>query len=439
LAVSRGRMSQYRIMKSNKDLSNHLLDTAMYTEDALISFLELYESVMIKPVFGLGKTYVVPENGKFRIHSGNEQSELLDKEELHPYISEKVIKHKKNIIQPSPLHSNLFQYPLAYFITVHRCSPVSEWVYTSKTEKYKSFLDKYRYLLFFNKMKRLSIQAAIVLGDYFSDCHTIVIDILIDLKGKIWIQETSLHFPKSKWCQYQTFSSNPKIAPLVPKTDLLTEVTFSDYLNKYKNIIIKPCVGQQGKGIAKITMADSSAYEIHAGRKKIIKTNINEAYDYIKDMYLAKKAYLVQEALSLAELDDCPADVRVITQKEDSMWKSTGKIVKVASKNFFVTNVAQRLLTLEETLQNLPNLNININDFEYEIDKKCVMASELLEENHPNIKMVGFDIGISSQGDIWIIEGNYKPDLSMFSRLRNKEMYRTIRKVMKGQRKKRND
>ena len=44
------------------------------------------------------------------------------------------------------------------------------------------------------------------------------------------------------------------------------------------------------------------------------------------------------------------------------------------------------------------------------------------------IKIIGFDIGITDLGDIWIIEGNHTPDLSMFYMLEDKSIYMNILK-----------
>ncbi|SFC78030.1 YheC/D like ATP-grasp [Bacillus sp. OV322] len=186
---------------------------------------------------------------------------------------------------------------------------------------------------------------------------------------------------------------------------------------------IKPFVSQQGLGIAKITMLNPFHYEIHFNNRKVTKTNMDEAYDYIKGKDLLKKSYIVRERLPLAEIDGCPIDIRVITQKEHSSWKVTEKIVKVAGKDFFITNAAQKLLNLDQAIQS-PNLSISNNEqLEYEIDRICIYASKLFEENHPDIHIIGFDIGISPQGDIWIFEGNYKPNLAMFFGLEEKDTY----------------
>ncbi|MEH7526411.1 YheC/YheD family protein, partial [Bacillus sp. JJ1503] len=360
---------------------------------------------------------------------------LINREDLYQFIKLNKLKYKNNIIQLSRPQSGLFQSPFHHYVTVHRKSPTAEWLYISTTEKFRTIFDKYFYMFFIKKTKNLSLQAAKKLGESFPDCHTVVIDIIYDLKGRIWIQDTMLHFQKSKWNQFQILSKNHTISPFVPKTDLLTKVTFNEYLNKYNDIIIKPCVGQQGLGIVKITKTDPHTFEIHSGRTKQTKSSMDETFDFIHTKYHSKKPYLVQERLALSEINGCPIDIRVIAQKVDSSWKVTGKIVKVAGEGFFITNAAQKLLNFDQALQNSNLSTTNMNQLEDEIDRICISASKQFEENHPNIHIIGFDIGISSQGNIWIIEGNYNPDLSMFSGLEDKDTYMYIRKIIKRQRK----
>lgn len=171
---------------------------------------------------------------------------------------------------------------------------------------------------------------------------------------------------------------------------------------------------------------------MHTGRKKLTKSNFDEIYRYIKHNYLSKKDYLVQQKVPLVRIDDCPIDVRVITQKCNSEWVVTGKLVKVAAKDFIITNMAQKLLTFENAIRDLNIPHLNNNKLEPKIDKICISASSQLEQNNPEIHLIGFDIGFTSQGFIWVIEGNYKPDLSMFYRLDDKTIYKNISKGKQG-------
>lgn len=429
LKASSGRISQYRLLNSEEKLSKHLLETKLFSKDSLFTFLEKYKTIVIKPAFGPGEIFVSSENNQFKIISRAKLTKLIDKEDLYQHLVRHKLTQKHHIIQPGKFHSYFLQSPFQYFVTVHRKSPSAEWCSVSKTEKKRSLFGQFFYMYFLKKIENISILAANTLGEAFPECNTIVIEIAYDLKGGIWIQDTILHYPTSKWSQFTTLNSNSTLSSFLPNTDLFSKVTFNHFLLKYKDVIIKPCNGQKGLGIVKISSNDQLTYEIHTGRKKLMKASIEEAYCFIEEHFLTRKNYIVQQPLPLATINDCPIDVRVIIQKYDSAWHVSGKIVKVADQDFFITNATQKLLSLEEAIQDSNITNKNKETLESKMEAICISAANQLEENVREITIIGFDIGVTDQGDIWIIEGNYQPDLSMFYRLENHDMYMNILKA----------
>lgn len=59
-------------------------------------------------------------------------------------------------------------------------------------------------------------------------------------------------------------------------------------------------------------------------------------------------------------------------------------------------------------------------------ERTALLAAKQLAEHNPDLRQVGFDIGIDQKARIWIIEGNYQPDLRPFRRLKDSSMYRRI-------------
>ncbi|MCR2821960.1 YheC/YheD family protein [Lederbergia panacisoli] len=432
--ISRGRFGQYKILSSEKSIRKYLLETMIFTRNSLFTFLEKYKAVEIRPTYGPGEILITTENNAFTIQTQTNTLKCLDKEKLYQNLKTRTINQKHYIIQPKKLPSRFFQSPFQYYVTVHRDSANSDWKYISKTEMYSSVFGRFFYMYFLQKIEQLSILTAKKLGEHFPDCNTMVIEILYDLKGGIWIRDVIFHYSNSKWDQKNILSSVDTLFPLIPKTDLLTKVTFYDYIKKYNQVILKPYNGQEGKGIVKITANDSETFELHSGRKKIIRTSMEEMFDYLQSHFLTKKYYLIQEKLPLATINDCPLDVRVIVQKSNDLWKVTGKAVKVASKEFFITNVAEKVLILHDAIpaSNISHLNSFI--LERKIGEICISAARKLYTGNTKIKIIGFDIGLTSQGDIMIIEANFAPDLAMFYMLEDKTMYRNIYQFIKDER-----
>ena len=388
---------------------------------------------MIKPVFGPGEIFVSLENNQYKIISKSNLVTFIKKENLYEYLVSNELTQKFYIIQPKITHSSLFQKSFQSFVTVHRSSLTSKWKYVSHTAKSHSIFGKLFYKLSQRKIENIAFLAAKILGESFPECNTMVIEIEFNLKGEIWIQDTLLHLPRSKWDQHQILYSNRFLSSYVPETDLMTESSFKHFIHKYNEIILKPCIGQEGNGVIKVSSNDDRKYEIDTGKFKHKNLHFKEAYQFLKEHYLTEKEYIIQKRLPLAMINDSPIDIRVLTQKNEASWAVTGKIIKVAKPGVFNTNPPKKYIGFKDGIED-SNIDQDIkSSLNFHLDKICLIASKKLEQKKPDIHTIGFDIAITKQGDIWIIEGNYAPDLYMFYTLEEKSMYLKIMKTKEKQ------
>ncbi|WP_172794060.1 YheC/YheD family protein [Sporosarcina sp. HYO08] len=431
MKTSRGRISLNKILSSDVKIANHLLETEQYTIEKLEEFLEKYHSIIIKPAFGPKQTVITLYNDQFEVQTNNQLKQIPSIEALHFYLAN-LLKQKYYIIQPKKKSSTLFNSYFHYYVTVHRKPTETSWMHVSNVEKCQSLLGEQYFQSFCSKTTSLATRVAEKLGEYFPACNTIVIDLIYDLTGKMWICDTILHFSISKWDQYQILKRWGPLSSYAPSTDLLTIVSLHEYLIKYKEIIIKPCVGQHGNGIVHIQKRGEQTYLLHAGIRKRKMTSFEEMYDYLYEVYLSKNDYIVQPKLVLASLGGSPFDVRVLLQKVDTEWKITGKLAKVAAKGFFITNAAQKVLLLETALAN-SNVSRYRSLIEEEMDQLCLSATLRLNDNYTDLSIIGFDVGVTDFGELWIIEANYVPDLKMFQLLEDSTTYNRIQEIKKRQ------
>ncbi|MDQ0215847.1 hypothetical protein J2S13_002267 [Oikeobacillus pervagus] len=420
-------MNQYQILSSDPYICHHLVETNLFSKSSLFSCLQKYTSVTLKPAFGKGDITIHAVKDHFQIIAPHDDTMVRNKELLYQYLIQNKLKQKYYIIQPSSSCQTFGKSPHHYYMTVHRNTPETKWNYLFKTKKNHHNDPISQKVL--QQMNELVIQVATKLGKAFSKCNTIVIEIIVDSNDHIWISDSILHFPISKWSQYHTLSTNQSLAPYIPKTDLLTKETMKEFLKEFHQIIIKPCVGQHGKGIIEITRKDQRNYEIHFERRKFSNPSFEATYHYIKETYLSQKYYIIQQKLHLTSIQGCPIDIRVITQKNESSWEVTGKLVKVAARGYFITNAAQKLIPLAEALATHSISQAEIEQLESEIKHISLLAATQLEAGKPHIQIIGFDIGLTDRKKIWIIEGNYIPDISMFFQLKDKTIYW---KIIKG-------
>ena len=417
----RGRYGQYRILETDPNLSMHLVETNLLSEARFYDYVVKYKFFIIKPLMGLQEVLIMVNGEVLELTTETQVLRFSSKEEAYNCLIEQFSTGKYYVIQAFP--NNLLSLFRSRY-TLHRKSPQASWKIVNNTS-----VDEYKFrfynLFYVWKLNNFLITVAKKLGSAFQGCHTIVVDIAKDGTGKFWLTDTFLHERNSKWSQYVELHQKRSLRKFLPVTNLCTKTTLHAFLYNYQEVIIKPCVGQQGRGIVKITLSEDQTFIVYEKRSSKALSDFDQLYQYILEQYLVKKEYIVQQRISLTEIDDKPFDVRVITQLDEEDWIVTGILVKVAVKDYFVSNRASELLTLESALSKT-KFEISHGKCARLIEIVCKKASIRLIENNGKHSIFGYDIGIDKKGKVWVIEGNYTPSLSMFYMFDNNEMYKRI-------------
>lgn len=242
-----------------------------------------------------------------------------------------------------------------------------------------------------------------------------------------------MHKSRSKWKKYKLMRKGKDLSPHLPETRLLNEESFESMINKYGVVMLKPTRGYQGKGVIQVSCIEEERYEFHSLYKKYVVEGKNYAFEHIHTHYCSNKRYIVQQKISLAQINGCPYDIRIMTQRKKSSdtWEVTGTLAKVASKNFVITNYPQKIIPLQEAIE----LSMGEKEFEKiqsEMEQICLTTAEQLNQYYEDSRIFGFDIGLDQEGEIWIIEANLKPSISMFKSLDDLSMYKDIKKYKKS-------
>ena len=234
---------------------------------------------------------------------------------------------------------------------------------------------------------------------------------------------------RGKFLQYNLLKSDEELSHFLPETFLFTEEWMWNLLEREKQVIIKPCIGRLGRGVIQITAKNEEEYELHVENVKLPLNDREQLKMHLREHYFKKKKrYIVQQKISLATINECPFDLRVMVQRKEVgfPWEVTGRLVKVASKGFVITNVAKAILPLEKAIQNSSIRDLSIQDLIAEIDRISLRTAVQFEGW--NVKKLGLDIGIDQKGNLWIIEVNTKPATWIFKMLPDKTMYQKIKK-----------
>lgn len=237
-----------------------------------------------------------------------------------------------------------------------------------------------------------------------------------------------------KWTKYKKMLENELLQPYLPKTALFSETNLWEFVERFRQVVIKPTLGYGGKGIIQISHLENGHFEIHHFFKKMLVNSKAEVLDYLAENHSRKKKYIVQERIPLALINNSIFDLRVMVQRKKSTfdWKVTGCMAKVAANGFIITNAVKKVYTGREALKHLQLEDSFLENLLKEIDDISLITASHLQNYYRKSRRIGLDIGIDKNGKLWIIEANLSPSIAMFNLLKDKSMLDEIRKYRRG-------
>ncbi|MUT68367.1 YheC/YheD family protein [Paenibacillus sp. NEAU-GSW1] len=231
---------------------------------------------------------------------------------------------------------------------------------------------------------------------------------------------------RDKWLQYRILRKGSSLARQLPETQLLKKNALSKMLHQYESVVLKPRDGSYGRDIVFIKRNGANAYRIQNENNAVNVRDTDKLLKWLRKKNKGLRGYIVQRRLQLAQIQHKPFDIRIMAQRKKgsaSAWNVTGSYAKVAAKGYLVTNVTSRPIPVLEAL-NLAR--IEDPSLLVKAERIALLAAKRLGESYPKLRQIGFDIGIDRERRIWIIEGNYKPDLRPFRRMKDSSMHRRI-------------
>ncbi|MEH7342932.1 YheC/YheD family protein [Bacillus sp. JJ1532] len=236
-----------------------------------------------------------------------------------------------------------------------------------------------------------------------------------------------------KWIIHRVLRDEKLLSEHLPETQLLTEESLWELLDRHRVVIVKPCMGRFGYGVIQVSKLGEDHFQIHNQAKKITFSSRDQTYRYLMDQKPKRKYYVVQQKIPLAHIDGNPFDIRVMVQrrKGSTEWNVTGKVCKVAAEHFIVTNVAREVLTIEEASFRSSLFEVPLQFILSEIDRVSLLTSVTLGNYYSSQLTFGLDVGCDQKGHIWIIEVNLAPSIVPFRLLKDKSMLRKIKSFYK--------
>mgnify|MGYP001234829968 CR=1 FL=1 len=233
---------------------------------------------------------------------------------------------------------------------------------------------------------------------------------------------------ETKLTKYRLLRASSALAKRLPRTRSFSRHGFYQYARRYRKVIAKPISGSGGAGVILISRTGSDRYLVHRGPHKRKFRGKRESYRYLRSKI--SRRYLLQRGISLARVGGRPFDVRVMVQRQGgSDWHVTGMLAKVAGRGYIITNVKRSggyVLPLASALARSNMRGSSPAAVIGRLRQVALAAARRLSAYYTSQRVFGLDMGIDKDGKVWIIEANLRPDISLFSKLKDKSMYRRI-------------
>lgn len=238
----------------------------------------------------------------------------------------------------------------------------------------------------------------------------------------------------SKWSKYKIMRQSESLKPFLPETATLSTRTLRRMLDRYGAVVVKPTAKCGGAGVFRIVAESGGNYAIRWERRRRTVSGLAEVMRTVRSR--STGSALVQRYIRLATVAGRPFDARVMVQRGSGRsWAVTGKLAKVAGPGYIVTNRKRSkgyVTTLPAAIRKSSALSGKTKSILRDIDRLALRAADRLSARFPWVRNIGLDVGIDRDGRIWIIEANFRPDLTLFAHLKDKTMYRNVVRAARG-------
>jgi glutathione synthase/RimK-type ligase-like ATP-grasp enzyme len=214
---------------------------------------------------------------------------------------------------------------------------------------------------------------------------------------------------------FNALNKEPELHAYLPESYLLRNFhQLKSMFRKYDVVFLKPTCGSLGKGIIRIQRNSNQTYTCYFNGMNGYRTqwfvSLEKLYNAIYGK-VKKSNFQIQRGLKLLTVNGRPVDFRALVQRgETGQWGITSIVARIAATNQFVSNQARggTISTVQAALSRTGTSAASGGLTK--LRRAAVQIAEGIEAQLTgHFAELGIDLGIDSQGRVWLIEVNSKP------------------------------
>lgn len=233
---------------------------------------------------------------------------------------------------------------------------------------------------------------------------------------------------KGKWSVHQMMIRDEALSPYIPQTELLqSPADIERWLEEKGELFLKPHGGSQGKGVLRVTRVENG-YVVKGRnhRNEAVRSGFRSKRRLLGWIaaFTGGRKYLIQKYLSLTTTAGEAFDIRALVQKNHTgRWELTGIAVRRGAPGSITSNLhggghaeeAKPFLRQQYGQQTAETIESSVREL-------ALRIPFVLEQYHGRLLELGVDVGVDTEGHVWVLEANSKPGRSSFAGLSDKKV-----------------
>lgn len=240
----------------------------------------------------------------------------------------------------------------------------------------------------------------------------------------------------NKWNATRLFMDTNVLRKWMPETVQYSKDQLQEMLTKHKILYLKPGNGTGGRSIIKLTtLNNAKGYSIMARTRQLTKKSaifndekslIRSLDQWVDQEKIRNGIFMIQKGLDLELVPEHVADMRLLIQKDkQGEWTITGYGIRIGPRNSSTSNLhgGGRAAVFEEVISKKFG-NSKMEKIREECFELAFEVVRTIETHFGSMMEFGLDIGVDTEGKVWLIEVNPKPGRDIFKGIGRMDLYR---------------
>ncbi|UNC93216.1 YheC/YheD family endospore coat-associated protein [Candidatus Contubernalis alkaliaceticus] len=235
-------------------------------------------------------------------------------------------------------------------------------------------------------------------------------------RGKVFNHITRF----DKWKIY-CILKNSEIHKYLPDTYRYSQENMLNLLREYKKLVLKPSRGYLGRSVYCLELAPNSELQLFF-KTSIPRLTTTSEKDFVEEIkkITGTRNFILQQFINLEEKDKQVYDIRMVVQKNGiGKWEVSGGCSRQSLANYYLTNSPRRVKSFDKLIA---EDNLVSEEIIEQIKNISLKTAVIIEKEFRHMGEISVDFGVDSQGKLWIIEANGKPQKILIDRLKDEEL-----------------